>query len=153
MAHIPQVSASEWRPCQSSGTCDTTPLPNLAICSLLRCAIVFSFTWYDVCKLMVVGLLPLIDCFCFSFLFSSLTARVHNCPICLLFFNFIPYSLNFLFHPYFFYRLLFCFFNFVIRSQFFICFFFHFSPHSFNFLFHFYSFYNFSSPKFVLVFC
>ena len=152
LACVPHVSASGWRPCQSGGTCDTTPLPNLAICSLLRCAIVFFFTWYDVCKLMVVGLLPLIDCFCLFFLFSPFTARVHNYLICLLFFNFSPYFLNFLFHRCLFYRLLFCFFLILPFNRNFSCVFFHFSPHSFNFLFYFYSFYSFSSPKFVIVF-
>jgi hypothetical protein len=33
-----------------------------------------------------------------------LTVKVYNCPPLLLFFNFNPYSLNFLFCPYFFYR-------------------------------------------------
>jgi hypothetical protein len=45
-----------------------------------------------------------IDFFCFFFLFSLLTIKVHNYPLCLLFFNFSPHSLNFLFRPYFFYR-------------------------------------------------
>jgi hypothetical protein len=48
--------------------------------------------------------LPLvIHCFCFFFIFSLLTAKVYNCPLCLLFFNFSPHSLNFLFCPYSFY--------------------------------------------------
>jgi len=36
--------------------------------------------------------------------FLSSTVQVYNCPLCLLFFNFSPYSLNFLFYPYSFYR-------------------------------------------------
>ena len=42
--------------------------------------------------------------FVFFFLFSLLTTKMHNCPLCLLFFNLSSHYLNFLFHPYFFYR-------------------------------------------------
>jgi len=97
----------------------------------------------------MVGLPPMIDFL--LFLSSLLTIKVHNYPICLLFFNFSPHSLNFLFHPYSFYRSFF--FNFFLQLQFLICFFFHFSPHSFNFLFYFYFFYSFSPSKFVPIFC
>jgi len=44
LARVPHVSASRWCPCQLGGMGDTTLLPNLAIRSILRCAIVFSFT-------------------------------------------------------------------------------------------------------------
>jgi len=37
-------------------------------------------------------------------IFSLLIAKVHNYPLCLLFFNFSPHYLNFFFHPYSFYR-------------------------------------------------
>ena len=84
--------------------------------------------------------------------FLSSTVQVHNCPLCLLFFNFSPYSLNFLFYPYSFYRSFVFFFNFIIQLQFIICFVFHLNLHSFNFLFCFYSFYSFSPPKSVPIF-
>ena len=48
----------------------------------------------------MVRLPPIIDFF--FFLFSLLTAKVHNYSLCLLLFNFSPHSLNFLFRPSFF---------------------------------------------------
>jgi len=88
----------------------------------------------------------------FFFLFTILTTKVHNCPICLFFVNFSPQSLNFLFQPYSFYRSFVFFFNFVLQLQFFICFVFHFSPYFFNFLSYFYFFYSFNPSKFIPIF-
>jgi hypothetical protein len=97
-----------------------------------------------------------LDCHWWSIFFLSflsLTAKVHNCPLYLLFFNFSPHSLNFLFFPYSFYRsFVLFFFNFIIQLQFIIYFVFHFNLYYFNFLFCFYSFYSFSSPKSVSIF-
>jgi len=82
----------------------TPPGGQIVICHLPVCAAMSSTAWYGAYRLMVVGLSPVTKCFCFFFLFSLLTVKVYNCPPLLLFFNFNPYSLNFLFCPYFFYR-------------------------------------------------
>ena len=61
--------------------------PNLVIHSLDRCVGVLSSRWCSACKFIMVGLSPVIDCFCFFFLFSLLTIKVFNCPLfiyCLL---------------------------------------------------------------------
>jgi len=42
-------------------------------------------TWYDVYRQIIVGLLSVIDCLCFFFIFSPLTTKMHNCHFCLLF--------------------------------------------------------------------
>ena len=63
-------------------------------------------------ELIKAGLPQVIDFFCFFFLFFLLTTKVHNYPLHLLLFNFSSHSLNFLFHPYSFYRSFVCFFQF-----------------------------------------
>jgi hypothetical protein len=138
LARVPHELASRWHLCHSSGACDAARWSNLFIRCLPGYVAIPSYTCCGSCRWIMVGLPPVIDCFCFFFLFSLLTTKVHNCPLYLLFVNFSPYTLNFLFHPYSFYRIFF--FNFVLQLQFLIYFIFHFSPHSFNFLFCFYSF-------------
>jgi len=120
-------------PRYSSGVCDVAWWLNLVIHRLPRCAVVPSFIWCGTCRWIMVRLLSVIDCLYFFFLFSLLTTKVYNYPFCLLFVNFSPHSLNFLFCPYSFYINFVFSFNFVIQLQFFIYFVFHFSSHSFNF--------------------
>jgi len=86
------------------GACDATQWPIMSIRRLPRCVAVSFFTWCGACRRIMVELLLVIDCLRFFFLFSLLTTKVHNFPLCLLFVNFSPHSLNFLFHPYSFYR-------------------------------------------------
>ena len=104
LACVLHAPASGWRPRHSGGACDATRCPNLVIHRLLGCAVILSSTWCGACGRIIVGLPPVIDCLCFFFLFSLLTTKMHNCPLCLLFFNLSSHYLNFLFHPYFFYR-------------------------------------------------
>ena len=44
-----------------------------------------SFTWCGACREIMIGLPLVIDYLWFFFLFSLLTTKVHNCPLCLLF--------------------------------------------------------------------
>jgi len=132
LASVEYAPTSEWCPRHSGEAYDTTRWSNLAICHLHECAVVFSSTWCGACRLMVVGLPLMTDYFYFSFLFSLLTAKVYNYHLCLLFFNFSPHSLNFLFRPYFFYRS-FVFFQFYHSIA--ISHMFYFFPFSFGFLF------------------
>jgi hypothetical protein len=104
LASVEYAPTSEWCPRLSGEAYDTTRWSNLAIRHLHECAVMFSSTWCGACSFMVVGLPLMTDYFYFSFLFSLLTVKVHNYHLCLLFFNFSPHSLNFLFRPYFFYR-------------------------------------------------
>jgi hypothetical protein len=95
------------RPRHLGGACDTTQYPNLVIHRLLGCVAIPSFTWCGACRRIMVGLPPVINCLCFFFLLSLLTSKMHNCPLCLLFFNLSSHFLNFLFHPYSYCRIFF----------------------------------------------
>jgi hypothetical protein len=88
LACVPHAPASGRRLRHSGGACDTTRCPNLVIHRLLGCSVIPSSTWCGVCGRIIVGLPPVINCLCFFFLFSLLTTKMHNCPLC-LFFSFV----------------------------------------------------------------
>jgi len=122
-ASVPHASASGWRvwhhPAAKFGQPPSPPTRSRVIYTVWR-------------ALAYGGWIATGDrLFLFFFLFSLLLAKLHNYPLCLLFFNFISYFLNFLFHPYSFYRNCFI-FNFILQLQFLICFVFHFNPHYFS---------------------
>jgi len=100
----PHIPTSVWRLCHSGDVCNAVWWLNQVIHSLPECATVSSSTCCGVCMLIMVGLPLMIDFFLLFLSFLSSTVQVYNCPLCLLFFNFSPYSLNFLFYPYSFYR-------------------------------------------------
>jgi hypothetical protein len=69
LARVPHAPASGRRLRHSSGACDATRWLNLAIRRLPGCAAEINFSF-----------------------FSFLKAKMYNCPLCLLFFNFSPHS-------------------------------------------------------------
>ena len=74
-----------WRPRHHRGACDAFRWPNMDNRCLTGWAVVPSFTWCGACRQIIVRLPPVIDCLCFFFLFSLLTTKVQNYPLCLLF--------------------------------------------------------------------
>jgi hypothetical protein len=83
---------SGWHPHHLDGTFNTTQWPNLTFHCLFRRAKMFSFTWCDAWRCMVVGLSLMIISF---FFISLLLDKIYNFPLCFLFFNFSSYSFDF----------------------------------------------------------
>jgi hypothetical protein len=108
---------------------EVTRWPNLTFYCLFGSATVSSCKRCNAWWRIIIGLLSMI--IFFSFLFSLLPDKVHDCSLWFWFFNFSSHFFDFLFHSCSFYSFL---FNLVLKLQFLICFF-HFGPYSFYFYF------------------